>query len=78
MGLEVSPLLQVNALSSIIFLTEVANEMVAIGSGDILVLSSVAEIRTRLKNFTHGESKSALDFYAIGLANKLRKKCVRV
>ena len=70
--------LQVNALSSIIILTEVANEMVKIGVGDILVLSSVAGIRARLKNFTYGSSKSALDFYAIGLANKLRKKCVRV
>ena len=43
------------------------------GGGKILVCSSVSSIRPRLRNFSYGASKSALDFYAIGLQNRLSK-----
>jgi decaprenylphospho-beta-D-erythro-pentofuranosid-2-ulose 2-reductase len=46
--------------------------------GRILVCSSVASIRPRIRNFTYGASKSALDFYTVGLQNKLKKSNVSV
>jgi len=46
--------------------------------GKILVCSSVASIRPRLRNFSYGASKSALDFYAIGLQSKLSKSKVKI
>jgi decaprenylphospho-beta-D-erythro-pentofuranosid-2-ulose 2-reductase len=60
-----------NALAPIEFLAAVAKHMVGVGTGDILIISSVAITRARTKNFTYGASKATLDFYASGLANKL-------
>jgi decaprenylphospho-beta-D-erythro-pentofuranosid-2-ulose 2-reductase len=65
--------LQINAVSTLIFLSALSEEMAKLGSGDILVISSVASMRARARNFTYGSSKSAIDFFATGLANKLRK-----
>ncbi len=64
--------LQVNTVSSILFLSSFANKMNLEGGGRILVCSSVASIRPRLRNFSYGASKSGLDFFAVGLQNKLK------
>jgi short-subunit dehydrogenase len=68
----------VNTVASIMFLSRFAEIMNENKGGKILVCSSVASIRPRLKNFSYGASKSALDFYAVGLQNKLRKSKVKV
>ncbi len=60
-----------NALAPIEFLAAVAKHMVTRGTGDILIISSVAITRARTRNFTYGASKATLDFFAGGLANKL-------
>ena len=60
-----------NALAPIEFLAAVAKHMVGVGTGDILVITSVAITRARMRNFTYGASKVTLDFFASGLANKL-------
>ena len=65
--------LRVNSISSIICLSGFAKIMYENKGGKILVCSSVASVRPRLRNFSYGASKSALDFYAIGLQNRLSK-----
>jgi decaprenylphospho-beta-D-erythro-pentofuranosid-2-ulose 2-reductase len=68
--------LSINSLASIVILSAIANKMSKIGSGDILIISSVASTRPRTRNFTYGSSKAAIEFYATGLASKLYKKGV--
>ena len=69
---------KINSISSIICLSGFAKVMNENGGGKILVCSSVSSIRPRLRNFSYGASKSALDFYAIGLQNKLSKSEVKI
>ena len=68
----------VNSLSSIILVSSFARNMNEQSGGQILICSSVASIRPRDRNFTYGASKSALDFFAVGLQNKLKKSEVRI
>lgn len=63
----------VNSLASIMLLSGFANLMIYGPPAQILLISSVASIRPRNKNFTYGSSKKALDFFAVGLQNKLKK-----
>ena len=42
------------------------------GAGRIVVLSSVAGVRTRRANYVYGSAKAGLDGYATGLAEALR------
>jgi short-subunit dehydrogenase len=70
--------LTINAMSPALFLVAVAEKMMISGKGDILVISSVASLRPRIRNFTYGSSKAALDFFSTGLANKLFKAGVFV
>jgi decaprenylphospho-beta-D-erythro-pentofuranosid-2-ulose 2-reductase len=70
--------LQVNTVSSILFLSSFANKMNNESGGRIIVCSSVASMRPRLRNFSYGASKSALDFYAVGLQNKLKMSKVSI
>lgn len=67
-----------NTISPIMFLAAFAKIMKENDGGKILVCSSVASIRPRLRNFSYGASKSALDFYSIGLQNKLSKSNVLI
>lgn len=68
----------INTISPALFLVAVAEKMMRSGGGDILVVSSVSSIRPRIRNFTYGSSKAAIDFFSIGLANKLLKAGVFV
>jgi len=63
----------VNTLTPAIFLSTIAEQMSKHGVGDILVISSVAATRARIRNFTYGSSKAGIDFFALGLTHKLRK-----
>ena len=69
---------QINSISSIICLSGFVKIMNENRGGKILVCSSVASIRPRLRNFSYGASKSALDFYAIGLQSKMSKSKVKI
>lgn len=69
---------QINSLSSIMFLSSFTRLMNDNRGGNILVCSSVASIRPRIRNFTYGASKSALDFYAVGLQNKQKNSHVSI
>ena len=69
---------QINSLSSIMFLSSFTKLMNENNGGRILVCSSVASIRPRIRNFTYGSSKSALDFYSVGLQNKHKNSRVVV
>ena len=59
-------------------LAQVRGRMVAQGMGKILVLSSVAAIRTRKANYTYGAGKMGLDGFALGLADSVRGTGVTV
>jgi decaprenylphospho-beta-D-erythro-pentofuranosid-2-ulose 2-reductase len=75
---DIQKTFQINSLSSIMFLSSFTRLMNSNRGGNILVCSSVASIRPRIRNFTYGASKSALDFYAVGLQNKQRKSNVSI
>jgi short-subunit dehydrogenase len=68
----------VNALATILLVSGFMKLMSDGRKGQILVLSSVASIRPRIRNFTYGASKSALDFYSIGIQNKFKQSNVKV
>ena len=67
-----------NALALRAVLAQVRGRMVAQGMGKILVLSSVAAIRTRKANYTYGAGKMGLDGFALGLADSVRGTGVTV
>jgi len=56
----------------------VANRMRAQGHGVIVVMSSVAGVRTRKDNFVYGSTKAGLDAFAQGLGDALVGTGVRV
>jgi len=80
--LEVDPrvnaLYVVNAVSQIRLLSAIAQRMKAQRHGRMLVISSVAAMRPRLSNYFYGSSKAALDFFARGLREELKKFGVSV
>lgn len=68
----------INSLVSIFLVSGFMKLMNDGRKGQILVLSSVASIRPRIRNFTYGASKATLDFYSIGLQNKFEKSNIRI
>ncbi|WP_461537190.1 SDR family oxidoreductase [Spongorhabdus nitratireducens] len=70
--------LQTNAVSSIAFLTRVANQFEQWGQGTIAAISSVAGDRGRQSNYVYGAAKNCLTTYLQGLRNRLDKAGVRV
>lgn len=61
--------MQTNYVGVVSALIAVARRMKEQGHGTIVVLSSVAGIRTRSHNFLYGSTKSGLDGFANGLAD---------
>lgn len=68
----------VNAVGVVSILSILAEYMSRTRHGRIVLISSVATMRPRLRNFTYGASKSAADFFARGLQSRLRYTGVRV
>jgi decaprenylphospho-beta-D-erythro-pentofuranosid-2-ulose 2-reductase len=68
----------INGVSQICLLSTFASKMVAQNSGSLIILSSVVVLRPRIKNYSYGASKIALDYFAIGLSRKLRKGNVNI
>jgi short-subunit dehydrogenase len=62
----------VNALSATHIIAITSEVMAKHGSGDILLISSVASLRARPRNFVYGSSKAFADFFALGLSYRLR------
>jgi decaprenylphospho-beta-D-erythro-pentofuranosid-2-ulose 2-reductase len=70
---EVRKTLMINAVAVPMIVSSVMKLMQHQISGRILLISSVASMRPRTRNFTYGASKNTADFFAVGLINKFRK-----
>jgi len=70
--------LKVNTLSPAVLMNELAQLMLAQGSGTIVVLSSVAGDRGRPSNYIYGASKALLSVLGEGMALKLAERGVKV
>ncbi|MDF1765119.1 MAG: SDR family oxidoreductase [Gammaproteobacteria bacterium] len=70
--------LEVNVVSSLSLLTELANTLESEGSGTIAVITSVAGDRGRRSNYAYGASKAMLSTYLQGLRGRLHTSGVNV
>lgn len=70
--------ININGLSVIALLTELAPVMSAQGSGTLAVVTSVAGDRGRQPNFVYGAAKAMVSTYLEGLRGKLLKSGVHV
>ena len=70
--------LKVNSLSPAVLMNELAQLMLAQGSGTIVVLSSVAGDRGRPSNYVYGASKALLSVLGEGMALKLKGRGVNL
>jgi decaprenylphospho-beta-D-erythro-pentofuranosid-2-ulose 2-reductase len=64
--------MDVNYLGTVHLLKLISDRMKNQAHGTILVISSFAQVRPRDDNFGYGSTKAGLDFYARGLASKLK------
>ncbi|MCG8081658.1 MAG: SDR family NAD(P)-dependent oxidoreductase, partial [Candidatus Thiodiazotropha taylori] len=69
---------EVNALTTISLLTNLANYFEAQQRGSIVVISSVAGDRGRQSNYVYGAAKGAVTIFLQGLRNRLTKSGVNV
>ncbi len=70
--------MDVNYLSTVHFVELLVERMKEQAHGTILLISSFAQVRPRDDNFGYGSTKAGLDFYARGLASKLKGTGVTV
>lgn len=70
--------MEVNALSVISMLTELANRMERQGTGTLAVIGSVAGDRGRQSNYVYGAAKAMVDVFLQGLRNRLHASGVHV
>lgn len=68
----------VNYVGAVSVLSRMAPHLEAQGSGRVVVLSSVAGDRGRLKNYVYGSAKGALNIYLQGLRARLSRSGVSV
>jgi len=68
----------VNYVGAVSVLSRFAPHLEAQGSGRVVVLSSVAGDRGRLKNYVYGSAKGALNLYLQGLRARLSRSNVSV
>lgn len=64
--------MEVNYVGTVHLLSLISERMKNQAHGTILVISSFAQVRPRDDNFGYGSTKAGLDFYARGLASKLK------
>ncbi len=69
---------QINLLSVVSFLGDLANRMETAGRGSLVVISSVAGDRGRQSNYAYGAAKAGLTAFLQGLRNRLFPSGVRV
>ncbi len=70
--------LQINILSTLTFLTLLANFMEEKRHGTLAVITSVAGDRGRQSNYVYGAAKAAVSVFLQGLRNRLHPSGVRV
>jgi len=70
--------LNINFVSVVALLTQLANDMEKRGSGTLAVISSVAGDRGRQSNYVYGAAKGGLSIFLQGLRNRLASKGVQV
>ncbi len=75
-GRAVENSLNLNAVSTIVLLTEVASVLENQGSGNIGVITSVAGDRGRRSNYIYGSSKAAISTFCEGLRVRLSRSNV--
>jgi decaprenylphospho-beta-D-erythro-pentofuranosid-2-ulose 2-reductase len=76
--LESAALAQVNYVGAVSSGLAVAEQLRRQGHGTLVVLSSVAGIRTRASNFVYGSTKAGQDGFATGLGHSLAGTGARV
>jgi len=76
--IEAAELAQVNYVGAVSSGLAVARRLRAQGHGTLVVLSSVAGIRTRPSNFVYGSTKAGQDAFATGLGHALHGSGARV
>jgi decaprenylphospho-beta-D-erythro-pentofuranosid-2-ulose 2-reductase len=64
--------IEVNYTATAHFLTLITERMKKQSHGQILVISSFAQVRPRPDNFGYGSTKAGIDFFARGLASTLK------
>jgi decaprenylphospho-beta-D-erythro-pentofuranosid-2-ulose 2-reductase len=74
----VQEVLEVNAISPVLFAEAFAGPLVQAGRGTIAIIGSVAGDVTRRANYIYGASKALLTRYAQGLDHRLHKSGVKV
>ncbi|MCY7295032.1 SDR family oxidoreductase [Alteromonas sp. a30] len=75
---ETAKQININALSVISLLTELANDFEKKGKGVIAVITSVAGDRGRQSNYVYGAAKGMVSTFLQGLRNRLSKSAVSV
>lgn len=70
--------LNINFISVVALLTQLANDMEQRGHGSLAVISSVAGDRGRQSNYIYGAAKGGLSIFLQGLRNRLASKGVQV
>lgn len=70
--------LNVNAISTVIMLTQLVNQMEVQKQGTIAVMGSVAGDRGRQSNYIYGAAKGMVDVFLQGLRNRLSKSGLKV
>ncbi len=70
--------MMVNSLGVICVLSTLARRMIDQPKGHILLISTVAAMHPRSRNFTYGASKASADFFARGLSSKYRNSGLKV
>lgn len=70
--------LNINFISVVALLTQLANSMEERGSGTLAVISSVAGDRGRQSNYIYGAAKGGLSIFLQGLRNRLSAKGIQV
>ena len=71
-------ILHTDFLAQATALIELSTQMRHVGSGQLVVFSSVAGIRVRRANFVYGSAKAGLDGFASGLSDSLARTGVRL
>jgi decaprenylphospho-beta-D-erythro-pentofuranosid-2-ulose 2-reductase len=75
---EAATLAQVNYVGAVSSGLAVAGQLRRQGHGTLVVLSSVAGVRTRASNFVYGSTKAGQDAFATGLGHSLAGSGARV
>ena len=70
--------LNTNAISTILFLTNLANELEKHKKGIIAVITSVAGDRGRASNYVYGSAKAMVSTFLQGLRGRLAKKGIHI